>query len=309
MRLVFMGTPEFAVPSLQALINSDHQILGVISQPDRPRGRGQKLMAPPIKAAASAANLPVKQPLSNDELLADLRHWQPEIAVVVAFGRILPQNILELPTKGCINLHASLLPRYRGAAPIHRAVMNGETETGVTTMWIAAQMDAGDIILQERIPIPFTANVGQIHDQLAVTGAKLLVDTLDLVAAGKAPRQRQDEARATYAPMLKSEEEKIVWEQPAEVIYNHVRGLNPWPGAYTWRDGMRLKVYAAQIVDKLTTGVPGQVVSLAEDGFIVQTGKGQLLITTVQPSGKKIMPASAYLRGYPLVVGEVLACG
>lgn len=308
MRLVFMGTPDFAVPSLQALVNSDHEILGVVTRPDRPRGRGQKPMAPPVKTAARAAGLPVRQPLSNNELLMDLQYWRPEIAVVVAFGLILSQSILELPVKGCINLHASLLPRYRGAAPIHRAVMNGEKETGVTTMWVTPKMDSGDIILQKRLPIPYTANVGQIHDRLAVIGAELLVYTLDLVAANKAPRQPQDEALVTYAPMLKSEEEKIVWEQPAEVIYNHIRGLNPWPGAYTRREGGRLKVYAARIVDRLTTGVPGQVVSITDEGFTVQTGKGQILITEVQPSGKKIMPASAYLQGYPVVVGEVLVC-
>jgi len=303
-----MGTPDFAVPSLKALINSNYKILGVVTQPDRPRGRGQKPMPPPVKVIASAAGLPIRQPVSNEELLAGLQHWLPEVIVVVAFGRILPQSILDLPATGCINLHASLLPSYRGAAPIHRAIMNGEKETGVTTMWITAQMDAGDIILQERLPISSTATTGEIHDRLAAIGAELLVHTLNLVAAGEAPRQHQDEALATYAPTLKPEEEKINWEQPAEVIYNHIRGLNPWPGAYTMRAGGRLKVYGARIVDKLTIGVPGQVVSTAEEGFIVQAGKGQLLITEVQPSGKKIMPASAYLQGYPLAVGEVLGC-
>lgn len=308
MRLVFMGTPDFAVPSLKALVNSYHEILGVVTQPDRPRGRGQKPMPPPVKVTASAAGLPVTQPVSNEELLAGLQHWLPEVIVVVAFGRILPQSILDLPATGCINLHASLLPRYRGAAPIHRAVMNGETETGVTTMWITAQMDAGDIILQERLPISPTATTGEIHDRLATIGAELLVHTLNLVAAGRAPRQPQDEALATYAPPLKPEEEKINWEQPAEVIYNHIRGLNPWPGAYTMHSAGRLKVYGAKIVDKLTRGVPGQVVSVTGGGFVVQTGKGQVLITEVQPPGKKIMAASAYLQGYPLAVGEVLGC-
>jgi methionyl-tRNA formyltransferase len=187
--------------------------------------------------------------------------------------------------------------------------MNGETETGVTTMWISDRMDAGDIILQEKVPIEFTATAGEVHDRLALTGAKLLLRTLDLVAAGAAPRQVQDETLATYAPSLKPEEEVIKWQQPAEVIYNHIRGLNPWPGAYTRRNGIRLKVYAARIVDTLSSGVPGQVVATAEDGFVVQAGKGRLVLTSVQPPGKKIMPASAYLQGYPQVKGEVLGCG
>ncbi|WP_406678233.1 methionyl-tRNA formyltransferase [Moorella sp. ACPs] len=310
MRLVFMGTPEFAVPSLKALLNSSHEITGVVTQPDRPRGRGKKLQPPPVKEAAAVAGLPVSQPIAmkEKEFLTRLKQWQPEVIVVVAFGRILPREILDLPSKGCINLHASLLPRYRGAAPIHRAVMNGETETGVTTMWMVPQLDAGDIILQEKLPIGPDATTGEIHDRLAVMGAELLEHTLDLVAAGQAPRQPQDEALATYAPPLKPEEEMINWAQPADNIYNLIRGLNPWPGAYTLRAGERLKVYGARILDAAATGVPGQVVAVTGEGFVVQAGRGRLLITAVQPQGKRIMPADAYLRGYPLATGEVLGC-
>ncbi|CEP69450.1 Methionyl-tRNA formyltransferase [Moorella glycerini] len=310
MRLVFMGTPDFAVPSLKALLNSGHEIAGVVTQPDRPRGRGKKLQPPPVKETALAAGLPVSQPaaMKEEEFLTRLQQWQPEVIVVVAFGRILPQEILDLPEKGCINLHASLLPRYRGAAPIHRAVMNGEKETGVTTMWMVPQLDAGDIILQEKLPIGPDATTGEIHDRLAILGAELLVHTLDLVATGRAPRQPQDDALATYAPPLQPDEEKINWERPAGKIYNLIRGLNPWPGAYTLRAGERLKVYGARILDEATTGVPGQVVAVTSEGFVVQAGRGKLLITTVQPQGKKIMPADAYLRGYPLATGEVLGC-
>ncbi|NLW07992.1 MAG: methionyl-tRNA formyltransferase, partial [Clostridia bacterium] len=171
MHLVFMGTPDFAVPSLKSLLNSGHRVLGVITQPDRPRGRGQKLKAPPVKLVAQQAGLPIRQPLSKEELLVALQHWQPQIIVVVAFGWLLPRAVLELPAAGCLNVPASLLPRYRGAAPIHRAVMNGETETGVTTMWISERMDAGDIILQERVPIGFTDTTGEVHDRLALAGA------------------------------------------------------------------------------------------------------------------------------------------
>ncbi|WP_338825351.1 Methionyl-tRNA formyltransferase [Moorella humiferrea] len=311
MRLVFMGTPDFAVPSLRALLDSRNEVVGVVTQPDRPRGRGKRLQPPPVKEAALAAGLPVRQPAAMKEegFLLGLKAWRPEVIVVVAFGRILPEVVLKMPEKGCINLHASLLPRYRGAAPIHRAVMNGETETGVTTMWMAPQLDAGDIILQERIPIEPDATTGEIHDRLAVIGAELLVRTLDLVAAGRAPRLPQDEALATYAPPLGPEEEIIDWTQPAEKVYNVIRGLNPWPGAYTLRKGSRLKVYGAKILDTTNVGPPGRVEAILEAGFVVQTGRGRLLITAVQPEGKKVMPADAYLRGYPLIPGEVLGCG
>lgn len=310
MRLVFMGTPDFAVPSLQALAAAGHEIAAVITQPDRPRGRGKKLLPPPVKGTALAAGLPVRQPsdMKDRGFLEDLRRLQPELIAVVAFGRILPREILDLPARGCVNLHASLLPRYRGAAPIHRAVMNGEVETGVTTMWMAPRLDAGDIILQEKLPIPPEATTGEIHDRLAEVGAGLLVHTLELIASGRAPRLPQDEALATYAPPLQPEEEVIHWERPAQVIYNQIRGLNPWPGAYTLRSGERLKIYGARLTDPAATGRPGQVVEAVREGFVVQAGKGRLLVTSVQPPGKKIMPAPAYLQGYPMVPGEILGC-
>ncbi|OIQ11263.1 methionyl-tRNA formyltransferase [Neomoorella thermoacetica] len=310
MRLVFMGTPDFAVPSLQALVAAGHEFAAVITQPDRPRGRGKKLLPPPVKSTALAAGLPVRQPsdMKDREFLEDLRLLQPELIVVVAFGRILSREILDLPARGCVNLHASLLPRYRGAAPIHRAVMNGEVETGVTTMWMAPQLDAGDIILQEKLPIPPEATTGEIHDRLAEVGAGLLVHTLELIAAGRAPRLPQDEALATYAPPLKPEEEVIHWEQPAQVIYNQIRGLNPLPGAYTLRSGERLKIYGARLTDPYAIGRAGRVVEVVREGFVVQAGTGRVLVTSVQPPGKKIMPASAYLQGYPMVPGEILGC-
>lgn len=305
-----MGTPDFAVPSLKELIKAGYEILGVVSQPDRPRGRGKKLQPPPVKVTAIEAGLSVLQPVNikDTDFLSTMASWQPDVIVVVAFGRILPQEILNLPKLGCINLHASLLPKYRGAAPIHRAIMNGEKVTGNSTMWISQQLDAGDIILQEELPIESDATTGEIHDQLAVMGAKLLTKTLDLLKKGKAPRQVQDESKVTYALPIKPEEERINWEQPVEVIYNQIRGLNPWPGSHTLRSGKRLKIYRSRILDKDKTGLAGQVVNVTKEGFVVQTGCGQLLITEVQPPGKKIMSASDYLRGYPVNIGEVLGC-
>ncbi|BCV20962.1 methionyl-tRNA formyltransferase [Moorella sp. Hama-1] len=311
MRVVFMGTPDFAVPSLQAMVAAGHEVAAVITQPDRPRGRGKKFLPPPVKETALKAGLPVWQParMQDEGLLHGLRQLDPELIVVVAFGRILPREILDLPGQGCVNLHASLLPRYRGAAPIHRAVMNGETETGVTTMWMAPRLDAGDIILQEKLPISPAATTGEIHDRLAEMGAGLLVHTLELIATGRAPRRPQDETLVTYAPPLRPEEEEIDWQQPAEVIYNQIRGLNPWPGAYTRRSGERLKIYGAQVAEPTAAGRPGEVVQLTKDGFVVQTGRGQVLITNVQPAGKRAMAAGAYLQGYPLAPGEMLGCG
>lgn len=307
MRLVFMGTPDFAVPSLKVLREAGHDICGVVTQPDRPRGRGQNTRPTPVKENALEAGLPVSQSRSNEELLRILKQWRPERIIVVAYGRILPQSILELPPGGCINVHASLLPRYRGAAPIHRAVLNGEMETGITTMWMTTRMDAGDIILQEKLPIPHEATTGDIHDRLAVLGSAVLKRTLDLLEAGTAPRIIQDETLATYAPPLTPEEEVINWHRTAAAIYNHIRGFNPWPGAYTMRSGKRLKIFRARIMNGEKDLIPvGQVAAVTDEGFVVQTGKGQLLVTEVQPQGKKVMTAPAYLCGYPMTVGECL---
>ncbi|MDN5348360.1 MAG: methionyl-tRNA formyltransferase [Clostridia bacterium] len=309
MRLAFMGTPEFAVVALKALLEAGEDIIGVVTQPDRPKGRGKQLTPPPVKQVALAAGLEVIQPASLKEkwVMDKLHNWRPEAIVVVAYGRLLPGEVLELPPRGCINLHASLLPRYRGAAPIQRAIMQGEPETGVTTMYVAPALDSGDIILQERVPIGPEDTAGELHDRLAVVGADLLVETLKLIASGRAPRRPQDEAQATYAPPLRPEEEIIDWSREATVVVNHIRGLSPWPGAYTLRAGERLKIYRARLFTGDGCGAPGEVLAvLPEEGFVVQAGAGRVLVTEVQPPGKKPMPASAYLRGYRLKPGEVL---
>ncbi|GFN24023.1 methionyl-tRNA formyltransferase [Thermanaeromonas sp. C210] len=313
--MVFMGTPQFAAVSLQALLDSSHRVVGVVTQPDRPRGRGRKMAFSPVKEKALEYGLPLLQPrdLKDPEFLAALGSWEPELTVVVAFGRLLPRAVLNLPPRGCINLHASLLPRYRGAAPIQRAIMGGEKVTGVTTIYMTEELDAGDIILQERVDIPPEMTAGELHDELAVVGARLLVRTVDLIAAGRAPRFPQEDGQATYAPPLKPEEEEIKWQERADKIVNLIRGMNPLPGAFTWREGRRLKIFGARVLEdegeSSVGGRPGEVVAVRpREGFVVQAGQGQVLITAVQPPGKRIMTAVEYLRGYPLKVGEQLGC-
>lgn len=307
-----MGTPEFAASCLRALLESRHRVVGVVTQVDRPRGRGKKLAFSPVKELALKQGLPVLQPssLKDLEFLRTLREWGPEAIVVAAFGRLLPPVVLSLPPYGCINVHASLLPRYRGAAPIQRAIMNGEKDTGVTTMYMVEKLDAGDIILQEKVAIPPEMTAGELEQELACLGARLLVRTLDLIENGQAPRIPQNEELATYAPPLTPEEEKIDWTKEAVKIVNHIRGLSPVPGAYTLRGEERLKIYRARVWQgdkKIFEGKPGQVTAVfPQEGFLVQTGEGEVLILEVQPPGKRVMSAAEYLRGYRLKAGEYL---
>lgn len=310
-----MGTPEFAASCLRALLESRHLVVGVVTQMDRPRGRGKKLAFSPVKELALKQGLPVLQPsnLKDPEFLSILQEWDPEAIVVAAFGRLLPPAVLSLPPYGCINVHASLLPRYRGAAPIQRAIMNGEKETGVTTMYMVEKLDAGDIILQQKVSIPPEMTAGELERELASLGAGLLVRTLDLIEVGQAPRIPQNEELATYAPPLTPEEEKINWAEEAVKIVNHIRGLSPLPGAYTLREGERLKIYRARVWDgekkdkEILQGRPGQITAIfPQEGFLVQAGEGEVLILEVQPPGKRVMSAAEYLRGYRLKAGEYL---
>lgn len=311
MRLVFCGTPAFALPSLRALLSSRHEVRGVVTQPDRPKGRERRLTPPPVKDLALSCGLPLWQPTSllEAEFLSWLEGQRPDALVVVAYGKILPTRILELPRFGCINLHASLLPRYRGAAPIHWAVINGEAETGVTTMFMAPRLDAGDIILQERVAIGPRETTGQLHDRLADLGASLLVATLDLLEEGKAPRRPQEEALATYAPPLRPEDEKIDWRWSAAAVFNRVRGLNPWPGAYAVWQGRRLKIWWVEPVPgPAGEFAPGEVVACSAEGITVACGDGQaVVIKELQPEGKGLMAAAAFLRGYRLTPGARFA--
>ncbi|AEF94144.1 Methionyl-tRNA formyltransferase [Desulfotomaculum nigrificans CO-1-SRB] len=309
MRIVYMGTPDFAVTSLKALLAVGHQIVAVVTQPDKPKGRGKQVQPPPVKVLALEHNLPVLQPTSikTVEFLQQLQALEPDCIVVVAYGKILPPAILNLPPKGCINVHASLLPYYRGSAPIHWAVINGERETGVTTMFMNEGMDTGDMILKKSLAIGPEDNVGLVHDRLAHLGAEALVETIELLEQNKAPRIPQDHSAATYAPMLHKEHEEIHWDRPAVSIHNHVRGMDPWPGAFTTWQGKVLKIWRTKLTDRHDLPVsPGTVVESLTDGLLVQTGEGQLLITELQLQGSRRMGFSEFLRGKKIMPGTVL---
>ncbi len=309
MRIVFMGTPDFAAASLQALIASKHQIAAVVTQPDRPKGRGKQVQAPPVKLLALQHNISVLQPatIKTEDFLQTLRELQPECIVVVAYGKILPRSILQLPPKGCINVHASLLPYYRGSAPIHWSVMNGEWETGVTTMFMNEGMDTGDMILKESLIIAPQDNVGLVHDRLAKLGAELLIETLDLLEQAKVLRTPQDHRLATYAPMLKKEHELIHWDRPAGDIHNHVRGMDPWPGTYTLWQNKVLKIWRTELPQaREINSLPGTVLEEASSGILIQTGQGQILVQELQLQGSKRMEVKEFLRGKSLTPGTIL---
>lgn len=307
--VVFMGTPDFAVPSLRALIESGSRVLRVVTQPDRPRGRGKKLTPGPVKRYALEQGLEVLQPVKiRDRVFVDLiRALEPDLIVVVAFGRILPGVVLDIPRLGCVNVHASLLPRYRGAAPVHWAVMKGEPETGVTTMLMDEGLDTGAILLQEKMAIGLDDNFGVVHERLAGLGAALLVQTLDRLTVGELTPRPQEESQATYAPPLRREHEVIDWTRPAGEIKNHIRGLDPWPGAHTVLDGRVLKIWRAEVVEGEAGGRPGQVL-LADParGLVVSAGAGAVRLLEIQPAGRRRVAAGDFLRGHPLSAGTVL---
>lgn len=313
MRVVFMGTPQFAVPILEAVVDAGYKVVGVVTQPDRPRGRGRKVAPSPVKEAAINRGLALFQPprVSAPEFLAALEDLLPDVIAVAAFGQILPPAVLKAPKYGCINVHASLLPRYRGAAPIHRAIINGEKETGITTVFMDEGLDTGDILLQEALPITDEDTAGTLHDRLAQLGARTLVKTLDMLAAGRLKPRPQDHARATYAPALTREDELINWEAGARDVFNQVRGLNPWPGAATIFEGHVLKIWRVEVAagESLAAGVlPGQVrLADPEDGLIVQAGSGLVLVKELQLQGGRRMSAQDFLRGHPIPVGTVFA--
>ena len=312
MRIVFMGTPDFAVDSLAALVeSSDHEIVAVITQPDRPKGRGQKVLMTPVKEYALEKNLVVLQPakIRTPEFIEELKVLAPELIVVVAFGQFLPKEILELPKYGCINVHASLLPKYRGAAPIHYAVMNGEKESGVTIMRMDKGMDTGAMLAKVATYIGEDMTMGELHDELKVAGAHLLLEVIRGIEDGTIKDMPQNDAEATYASLLDKEIEKIEWSKSASEIHNKVRGLNPWPGAYTLLpDGRKLKIWQTRVMTKENAGTkPGTVVAFSKEGFIVACGNGCLEVIEVQPESKKKMPADVYCNGYKMKLGEILS--
>lgn len=308
MRVIFMGTPDFSVGTLEALIQAGHQVVLAVTQPDKPKGRGGKMQFSPVKETALEHGIPVFQPrkVREPENIEELKKYQADVIVVVAFGQILPREILELTPYGCINVHASLLPSYRGAAPIQWAVINGEAVSGVTTMQMDEGLDTGDMLLKTEVPLEPEETGGSLHDKLAAAGASLCVRTLKALEEGTVTPKKQGESPTAYASMLKKEMGEIRWEEPAISIERLIRGLNPWPSAYTgWQD-KTMKIWEAEILEEDSGQEPGTVVRVDKDGFLVQTGKGLLKVTALQIPGKKRMEADAFLRGYSMEPGEKL---
>ena len=306
LRIVFMGTPHFAVPSLQMLIDRAEEIIGVVTQTDRPAGRGQQVIAPPVKDLALKSGLPVFQPVKvrTEQFIHQLKTLSPDLIVVVAFGQILPRAVLDIPCYGCINVHASLLPAYRGAAPINWVLINGEPETGITIMLLDEGMDSGDLLLQEVLPILPADTAATLHDRLAGDGALLLGKALDQLQNGGWKRIPQDHAHATYAPLLKKEDGCIQWNKSARQIHNQIRGMNPWPGSFTYVRGKLLKIYNAVVIETDPGITPGKVTSVSEQGITVAAGKGALLIKELQLEGKKRMSAEEFIKGQTVREGN-----
>ena len=298
--IVFMGSPEFAVPSLEALYQEGYQIKAVITQPARPKGRGRRIRPTPVGEFARSRGLEVKEParLKDTEFLDHLRSLKPQLIVVVAYGKILPREVLSIPGLGCINLHASLLPRWRGAAPVQRAIMAGDTTTGVSTMLMDEGMDTGPILLKKEVKIGKEERAGELSERLARIGAELLVETIGLYVAGGLEPVPQDDRLATYAPLLKKEEGRIDWQRPATELANLVRGLHPWPSAYTYLAGRLIKIHRVRATDEEGGLPPGRVVKSTEDGIYVSTGDGILVVKELQPEGKTPMGAGQFARGY-----------
>lgn len=309
MRILFMGTPDFAVPSVRALLEAGHTICGAFTQPDKPKNRGMKLQPTPVKEFCLAHDIPVFQPvkLRDGSALAQIQQLAPELIVVAAYGRILPDEILNYPAHGCINVHSSLLPRYRGAAPINWAVLNGDAESGVTIMHMATELDAGDIISQAATPIDPDETVETLHDRLAELGAQLLVETVRQIGEGTAARTPQDPALVTFAPMLSRELSPMNWERPARALHDQVRGLIPWPAAVAELDGVRCKVFSTAVCDQCVSQAPGTVVQADKKGLKIACGGGTLLeLREIQPDGKKRMAAAAFLLGHPIAEGSTV---
>ena len=309
MRIVFMGTPDFAVPSLNALVSAGHEIAGVFTQPDRPKNRGMKLQPSPVKERALALGLPVYQPakMRDGEALGILRELNPDLVAVAAYGKILPPDILDLPRLGCVNVHSSLLPKYRGAAPINWAILNGEDETGVTIMKMAEGMDTGDILAQARTPIDLNENAAQLFARLAELGAELLASTVAALEAGAVRPVPQDGALATHAPMLSRELSPMDWGRSARQLHDQVRGLHPWPAATAVLGGVRCKVLRTALSGEHTDSAPGTVLQADKRGLRVACGDGVGLdLLEIQPDGKKAMTAPAFLLGRPVPPGTIL---
>lgn len=307
LRTIFMGTPDFALQTLQGLIDAGCNLIGVYTQPDRPKGRGKQLAAPPVKGLALEHGIPVYQPLKlrQPETVAELERLAPDLIIVVAYGQILPKSVLDIPRYGCINVHASLLPRYRGAAPINKAIIDGETETGITTMYMDVGLDTGDMLVKKSLPIGAEETAGALHDRLAVLGRETMEETLQKLCAGTLRRKVQDSDQSTYAAMMKKEDGRIDWSRPAVEIHNQIRGLDPWPGAYTSLNGELLKL-ARTRPDDADGGQPGSILSADKTGVRIACGSGTLLVKELQLAGRKRLAAADFLRGCNLAPGVIL---
>ena len=318
MRIVYMGTPEFAAVSLDAIVK-EHAVVAVITQPDKPQGRNRKLVPTPVKVKAQAYDIPVYQPVKirEEESVQMIRDYNPDVIVVAAYGQILPESILNIPKYGCINIHASLLPKYRGAAPIERAIIDGEVMTGVTTMYMEKGLDTGDMIEKAEVPITGEDTGASLHDKLAEAGAALILTTLAKLEAGTVTRTKQDDAQSCYAAMLTKELGRMDFTRPAVELERLIRGLNPWPCAYTTIDRKNVKLYKAEVInldaqmrqtlqeksEQILAFAPGEIVEVAKKYFVIACGEGALRVRNLQPEGKKAMDTSAYLNGNPLKPG------
>lgn len=307
MKVIFMGTPDFAVPTLEALIEK-HEVLAVVTQPDKPKGRGKKMVFPVVKEKALEHNITVYQPqkVKTPEFVEILKEYQPDIMVIVAFGQILSEEILNIPKYGCINVHGSILPQYRGAAPIQWSIINGEEFGGVTTMYMAKGLDSGDMILKAKEKIKPDDTYGSLYDRLSVIGAELLIKTLDLIENGEVKRIPQNDDEATFAPMIKPELEHINWNGKNTDIVNMIKGLNPQPVAYTMLNDEKLKIWFAETIDVDYNGEPGTIVDVRKRDFVVMTAKGAVAVKEVQAQGGKRMSADAYMRGHAIEKGTIL---
>jgi len=302
-----MGTPDFSVPALKALVEAGHDVVAVVTQPDKPKGRGKEVQMPPVKEQALEYNIPVYQPVKarDPEFVKFLSDLAPDAMVVAAFGQLLPKSILDIPKYGCINIHASLLPKYRGASPIQYAVINGEKESGITTMVMAEALDTGDMLDQAKVTLDSKETGGSLHEKLSQIGGTLIIKTLNKLEDKTAVRIPQDESKFTYVGMIKKTMGDIDWSMEAEAIERLIRGLNPWPSAYTGWNGKVIKIWEADVVDKEYAGNCGEVVEAGKDCLVVKTGKGGLSIKELQMQGKKRMDISAFLRGYQIAEGTV----
>ena len=309
MRIVFMGTPDFSVPTLEALVASEHEVVGVVTQPDKPKGRGKEIHMSPVKECALQHNIPVYQPVrARDEAFVDeMRALNPDVMVVIAFGQILPKSLLELPKYGCVNIHASLLPKYRGAAPIQWAVINGDEETGITTMMMDVEMDTGDMLEKTVVKLDPEETGGSLFDRLSLLGGDLILSTLSKLEKGEITPVPQDHEKATYVKKISKSMGDIDWTMDAVSIERLVRGLNPWPSAFTRWNGKMLKIWEEKVLPDPDVKLPcGSVISASDEGLKIQTGAGVLCVTSLQLEGKKRMDTAAFLRGYQVAAGSMM---